>query len=84
MSILTDHFLQNYVNRLLDWRKRCSRFLISAIDYTDKYDRYIDLVNKLIEEAHDFNVNLTEIDSLERVSFFLLPFMLHRGRNNFC
>ncbi|VDK76679.1 unnamed protein product [Litomosoides sigmodontis] len=58
---------KNYMNRLSDWRKRCSRFLISAVDYIDKYDHYIGLVNKLIEEAHDFNVNLTEIDNLERM-----------------
>ncbi|CAG9533594.1 unnamed protein product [Cercopithifilaria johnstoni] len=67
-TILNLEFIvKNYVKRLGDWRKRCSQFLISAIDYTDKYDHYIDLVNKLIEEADDFNVNLTEIDDLERM-----------------
>uniref|UniRef100_A0A915PM19 [histone H3]-trimethyl-L-lysine(4) demethylase n=1 Tax=Setaria digitata TaxID=48799 RepID=A0A915PM19_9BILA len=59
--------VKNYIKRLGDWRKRCSQFLKDAVDYTDKYDHYIDLVNKLIEEADDFNVNLTEIDDLERM-----------------
>uniref|UniRef100_A0A0R3S4U1 [histone H3]-trimethyl-L-lysine(4) demethylase n=1 Tax=Elaeophora elaphi TaxID=1147741 RepID=A0A0R3S4U1_9BILA len=67
-SLLNLEFIvKNYVKRLGDWRKRCSKFLISAIDYTDKYDQYIDLVNKLIEEADDFNVNLSEIDNLEKM-----------------
>lgn len=63
------------MKRLGDWRKRCSKFLIGAIDYIDKYDHYIDMVNKLIEEADDFNINLTEIDDLERVS----PFFVGEG-----
>uniref|UniRef100_A0A1I8EQ83 JmjC domain-containing protein n=1 Tax=Wuchereria bancrofti TaxID=6293 RepID=A0A1I8EQ83_WUCBA len=67
-TILNLEFIvKNYVQRLEDWRRRCSQFLINAIDYTDKYDHYIDLANKLIEEADDFNVNLTEIDDLERM-----------------
>uniref|UniRef100_A0A1I7V9J3 [histone H3]-trimethyl-L-lysine(4) demethylase n=1 Tax=Loa loa TaxID=7209 RepID=A0A1I7V9J3_LOALO len=67
-TILNLEFIvKNYMKRLEDWRKRCSQFLISAVDYTDKYNHYIDLVNKLIEEADDFNVNLTEIDDLERM-----------------
>ncbi|MCP9265616.1 Lysine-specific demethylase rbr-2 [Dirofilaria immitis] len=59
--------VKNYMKRINDWRKRCSQFLMGAIDYIDKYDHYTDLVNKLIEEADDFNVSLTEIDDLERM-----------------
>ncbi|KAM3725450.1 Lysine-specific demethylase rbr-2 [Dirofilaria immitis] len=59
--------VKNYMKRINDWRKRCSQFLMGAIDYIDKYDHYTDLVNKLIEEADDFNVTLTEIDDLERM-----------------
>lgn len=59
------------MKRIGDWRKRCSQFLMDAVDCIDRYDHYIDLANKLIEEADDFNVNLTEIDDLERISFLL-------------
>ncbi|VDP21007.1 unnamed protein product [Onchocerca flexuosa] len=48
--------VKNYMKRIGDWRKRCSQFLMDAVDYTDKYDQYIDLVKKLIEEADDFNM----------------------------
>ncbi|KHN86026.1 Lysine-specific demethylase rbr-2 [Toxocara canis] len=59
--------IKEYVERLEKWRQRANTLLVEANKNEQTGVPLIDALQSILDEADDFNVNLPELDRLERI-----------------